>query len=127
VLDRVHLENNVDGILIVGYVTTGAGSHVVVRDSVMAGNVGSGIHAVTLAGKSPAFVFVERSSMVRNGASGILADGPGATVLLRQSAITRNGAGVTTANGGQLISFGDNANANNLGPEGVATGFRSAF
>ena len=128
VLDRVHLENNVDGILIYGPVASGgSGSHVVVRDSVIAGNAGNGIRAFTQPGKSPAFAFVERSSFLKNGANGILADGPGATVLVRQSTITRNGAGVATVNGGQLISFGDNANANNIGPEGVATGFRSAF
>ena len=32
VLDRVHLENNVDGLLIDGIATSGPGSHVVVRD-----------------------------------------------------------------------------------------------
>ena len=128
VLDRVHLENNVDGILIDGAVAAGsAGSHVVVRDSVMSGNVGSGIHAFTQSGKSPAFVSVERSSMVRNGASGILADGPGATVLLSDSAITRNGTGISTINGGQLISYRNNRNNNNLGAEGAATGFFGLF
>ena len=127
VLDRVHLENNVRGLFVVGLNAIGAGAHVIVRDSVISGNASNGIYALTLPGTSPAFVLVERSTMVNNGQSGIRADGPGATVLLRQSAITRNGAGVTTVNGGQLISFGDNANANNIGPEGVATGFRSAF
>src|SRR5262249_22787894 len=33
VLDRVHLENNVDGLLIDGIVTPGPGSHVVVREN----------------------------------------------------------------------------------------------
>jgi len=127
VLDRVHLENNVTGLRVDGNFATGNGIHVVVRDSVLAGNAANGIHAVTTAGKAPAFAFVERSSLVNNMGNGILADGPGATVLLRESTITRNGAGVGTSNGGQLISFGNNANANNIGPEGTATGFRSAF
>jgi len=127
VLDHVHLENNVDGVIIDGSVTTGAGSHVVVRDSVISGNAANGIHALTIAGRSPAFAMVERSSMVNNGQSGIRADGPGATVLLKESTITRNGTGVSTVNSGQLISYGTNTNNNNLGAEGTATGFLSAF
>ena len=127
VLDRVHLENNVDGLLIDGTGASGPGTHVVVRDSVMSGNVANGIHAVTIAGKSPAFVLVEHSTMVNNGQSGILTDGPGATVLLKESTITRNGTGVSAVNGGQLFSYGNNTNNNNLGAEGTATGFLSAF
>jgi len=125
VLDRVHLENNVDGLLIDGLVASGPGSHVVVRDSVMSGNAGNGIHAVTVPGQSPAFVFVEHSSMVRNGAAGVLADGPGATVLLNDNSITRNGTGISATNGGQLFSYGNNKNNNNVGAEGAPTGFFS--
>ena len=125
VLDRVHLENNVDGLLIDGILTSGAGSHVVVRDSVISGNAANGIHALTIAGKSPAFAFVEHSSMVNNGQSGIRADGPGATVLLNDNTITRNGAGISAVNGSQLISYGNNKNNNNVGPEGAPTGFYS--
>ena len=127
VLDRVHLENNVDGLLIDGIVASGAGSHVVVRDSVISGNAANGIHALTIAGKSPAFALVERSTMVNNGQSGIRADGPGATVLLKESTIARNGTGVSTVNSGQLISYGNNTTNNNLGAEGTATSFLSAF
>ena len=127
VLDRVHLENNVDGLLIDGAFAAGPGSHVIVRDSVMSGNAANGIHVLTIAGKSPAFALVERSTMVNNRQSGILADGPGATVLLSESTITRNGTGVSTVNNGQLFSYGNNRNNNNLGAEGTATGFLSAF
>ena len=120
----MHLENNVDGLLIDGILTSGAGSHVVVRDSVMSGNT-IGIHAFTRPGMSPAFAVVEHSSMVNNGQSGILADGAGATVLLNDNTITRNGAGISAVNSGQLISYGSNKNNNNLGPEGAPTGFLS--
>ena len=117
-----HRARRIDGV-----VTSGAGSHVVVRDSVMSGNAANGIHALTRPGAPPAFAVVERSSIVNNAGSGILADGPGATVLLSDSTITRNGTGVTTVNGGQLFSYGNNRNNNNLGAEGTATGFFSAF
>jgi len=122
-LDRVHVENNVEGISIGG--NTGVGAHVVIRDSVLAGNAANGVRAHTTTG--PAFALVERSSMVGNHASGILADGAGATILLKESTITRNGTGVSTINSGQLISYGTNTNNNNLGAEGAATGFLSSF
>ena len=127
VLDRVRLENNVEGLSIVGSFTTGTGAHVVLRDSIMSGNVGNGIRALTTAGHAPAFALVERVSTINNAQSGIRADGAGATILLKESTITRNGTGVTTVNSGQLISYGSNTNNNNLGAEGVATGFFSAF
>ena len=127
VLDRVHVENNVDGLVVVGFISTGIGTHVIVRDSVISGNAANGIHMVTQAGKSPVLALVERSSLVENAAAGILADGPHAIVLLKESTITRNGTGVSTVNSGQLVSYGTNTNNNNLGPEGTATGFLPAF
>ena len=128
VFDRVHVENNVEGLLIDSTSATSAlGVHGVIRDSVFAGNAANGIRAVTAAGKPPAFAFVEGSSMVNNAGSGILTNGPGATVLLGRSVITRNGTGVTTVNGGQLISYADNKNNNNVGAEGTATGFPGGF
>ena len=128
VLDRVHLENNVYGVRVDGNGGAGGpGAHVVIRDSVVSGNVGSGIIATTVPDQAPAFIFVERSSTVNNAASGIRADGPGATVLLSDSTITRNGTGVTTVGGGQLISYGNNRNNNNIGAEGTATGFFAGF
>jgi len=127
VLDRVHLENNVHGLFVAGFNATGAGAHVIVRDSVISGNASNGIYAQTAPAKSPAFLLVERSSMVNNGQSGIRAEGPGATVLLKESTITRNGTGVSTVSGGQLISYGTSTNNNNLGAEGTATGFFAAF
>ena len=121
VLDGVHVENNVDGLVINGSFSTGAGVHVIVRGSVFSGNAGNGIRAVSAPGKAPAFALVERSSMVNNLQNGLLADGPHATVLLKDNTITRNGAGISAVNGGQLISYGNNTNNNNIGPEGAPT------
>src|SRR5262249_55702882 len=101
VLDRVHLENNVDGLLILGRNQFVGSVLVVVRDSVISGNASNGVHALTQAGVAPAFALVERSAIVNNRQNGILADGPGATVLLSDSAVVRNNAGITTTNSGQ--------------------------
>src|SRR5215470_13273487 len=114
-----NLENNVEGLFIDSTFTgTGNGAHVIVRDSVLSGNAGNGIRALTQAGKPPAFAVVERSSMVNSGQAGILADGPGATLLLNDSTIARNNVGINTVNGGQLISYRNNRINNNIGPDG---------
>ena len=128
VLDRLHLENNVIGLQLDATLTSGAnGIHAVLRDSVISGNAGDGISVITQAGNPPAFLLVDRSSTVNNAGNGIVANGPGATVLLKDSTITRNGAGVSTVNSGQLISYGNNRNNNNIGPEGVATSMYTRF
>jgi hypothetical protein len=72
VLTRVQVENNTHGILADG--TGSTGSIVVhVRDSVVAGNTGNGIAAVT--GTAPTGVVVDRSSSGANAGNGINAEG----------------------------------------------------
>jgi len=122
VLDRVHLENNVVGLWVDGTNSTGNGTHLVIRDSVVSGNAGDGIYAVSASGKAPAFVFAERTSVVNNVAAGILANGPRATYLLHGNVVARNGTGIGAGNGGQLISYGTNKVNNNLGTDGIPTG-----
>ena len=121
VLDRVRLQDNIEGLFIDSRNGTGPGVHVIVRDSVMSGNLANGIRALTVAGHAPAFAVVERSAMVSNRQNGILADGPGATLLLNDSSVVRNNAGITTVNSGQLFSYGNNRINNNLGPDGAPT------
>jgi len=53
--------------------------------------------------------------------------GPHAVVLVSGSTITRNGVGIDVIAGGQLISYGNNRNNNNIGAEGTATAFFSLF
>ena len=125
VLDRVHLENNVIGLWVDGFHGNPNGAHVIVRDSVISGNAGDGIQARSMPGAAPVFVLVEHTSSVNNGGIGIHADGPHATILLKDNTITRNGIGINAVNSGQLISYGNNTNNNNLGSEGAPTGFFS--
>ena len=49
-------------------------------------------------------------------------NGPRATIVLGDDTVTRNGAGISAVNCGQLISFGNNKNFNNIGAEGAPTG-----
>jgi len=123
VLNRVQLENNVFGLKADGHFTSGGTMRIVMRDSVVSGNAGGGIIATTSAGAAGVLFFVERSSFVNNAGAGILASGPRATILLDGNVITGNGTGISAVNSGQLISYGNNKNNNNLGPEGAPTGF----
>jgi len=122
VLDRVHLENNVIGLFVDGSQGTGNGAHVVIRDSVVSGNASDGIRAFSMPGRAPAFLVVDHTSSIDNNGTGILANGPRATILLRTNFVTRNGVGISAVNTGQLISYGDNGVNNNLGVDGVPTG-----
>jgi len=118
VLDRVHLENNVIGLAVERGGDDPA-AQVVVRDSVVSGNASHGIY--TQSGGSQSFVVVEHSAVLNNGGTGILADGQHAIALLNGNSIKRNGAGINAINGGQLISYGNNRNNNNIGAEGAPT------
>ena len=123
VLDHVHLENNVRGLWVTGLNAGGApGGRVVLRNSVVAGNAGNGILAETNADGAPVLIAVEDSVIVNNGGDGIRADGPGATILLDDNTVARNAAGISAANRGQLISYGNNRINNNLGSDGAPTG-----
>src|SRR5262249_52857351 len=107
VLDRVHLENNVNGLGLNVCCGLTAQNHVTVRDSVVSGNASDGIVATT-SGAGTALYVVERTSVLNNGGTGILATGGHATVLLSDNAVARNGTGMGAVNGGQLISYGNN-------------------
>src|SRR5262249_17070430 len=121
VLDPGHLENKVIGLKVDGSQSTGNGAPVVVRHSAVAGKAGDGILALSASGKAAAFILLEHTSSVNNGGTGIHADGPHATILLKENTITQNGTGIAATNGGQLISYGNNSNNNNIGPEGAPT------
>src|SRR5262249_29172373 len=108
VLDRIHVENNVIGIMVDGHLTSGNGAHVILRDSVVSGNVADGVLARTQSGKGPAYIIVEHTSTVNNVGIGIEADGPRAVVILNDDTIARNGTGISAVNSGQIISFGNN-------------------
>src|SRR5262249_4086974 len=89
VLDRVHLENNVVGLLVDGFHGNPTGAHVVIRDSVVSGNASHGIQARSAPTGAPAFLVVERTAVVNNAGTGILAGGPHATMLLDGNVVAR--------------------------------------
>jgi Right handed beta helix region len=104
ILDRILLESNVTGLNVDGTASSGRAVHIVIRDSMVAGNAADGIVATSAPGKIPISIVVERTSSVANTGNGILANGPRTTVLIRDSVILGNGTALSTINGGQLIS-----------------------
>jgi hypothetical protein len=120
VLNRVQVESNFHGILVDGTGSTGV-ILAEVRDSVVAGNRGHGIAAISNAGASPTGIVVDRTSSMLNAASGILAQG--AAVHLGNSTVTGNTTGLNVA-GGQILSYQNNqtsGNFNDGAPTGVLT------
>ena len=120
VLDRVRVENNTYGIFADGTGSTGL-ILVQVRDSIVTGNTGNGITAVTNSGASFTGVIVDRSLSVFNAGTGILAQGAGALVHLGNSTVVGNGAGLGAQSGGQITSYQNNqASGNSI--DGAPTG-----
>ena len=105
-LDRVRVENAAShGISISGGATTGAIT-ATVRDSVSAGNGGTGIAAFE-SGSGTIAIMVHRSASVNNG-FGIIASGAGATVRIGDSTVTGNGTGLLAQSSGVIVSYGTN-------------------
>jgi hypothetical protein len=121
VIERTRVENNFQGILADGTGSTGF-ILVQVRDSIVAGNRGHGIAAISNAGASLTAMVVDRTSSLINGASGIFSQG--ATVHIGNSTVTGNNTGFNAGSGGQILSYQNNQTSGNFtdgAPTGVLT------
>ena len=106
VLSQVHVENNSLGIKVD---STGATGTVNLRviDSIAAGKINSNLAAFTTNGKGTANVMINRSSLSASNV-GLRSDGPTTTVCIGSSVIFGNVTGAVSANGGTLVSYGNN-------------------
>jgi len=111
-LENVVSTNNVIGIRADGSASTGGGIVVSVSNGVFSNNDHSGVVAIAPGGGQSVNMMLADSTSANNGvvtgASGVRADGALSTVRMSGTAITGNGLGVSTANGAQLLSYGDN-------------------
>jgi hypothetical protein len=115
VLDRVRVEHGAfSGIHLQGRGTTGS-IKATVRDSVAAGNAGAGILAND--DGSGTTVMVDRSAFANNG-SGVVADGPTATIRIGDSTVSGNTTGLSALSGGVIASYGTNK-VNGNGTDGA--------
>jgi hypothetical protein len=112
VIERTQITGNTYGIIANGFASGTA--LVEVRYSTIADSVFDGIWAVTQG--TTASVVVEHSASIRNGGSGVNAQGPGAYVSLRDSMVDWNATGLTASGGGLILSYQNNLIAGNLSP-----------
>jgi hypothetical protein len=110
VIERTQVANNTYGIVANG---TGGTVLVEVRYSTIANNAVDGIRAV---GGSIASFSVEHSASVRNGGSGINAQGANSFVVLSDSTVAWNATGLTATGGGAIFSTQNNVIGGNANP-----------
>lgn len=108
VLNRVNIENNLNGIRASSGATTGAVT-VTVTDSTASGNKFNGVVAIAAGGNpAEAQITVDRATIAGNGANGLRADGLGAVTRVSNSVITGHANAVGVANSGVVESFQNN-------------------
>jgi hypothetical protein len=86
-------------------------SQVFVSDSTLADNLGGILVKPT--GSDEVAAFLDRVRVDGNSAAGVTADGEAALVRINHSIVTGNGTGLSAVNGGELVSFKNNAVAGN--------------
>lgn len=82
-------------------------SEIFIADSTLAANLGGILVRPTLS--EPVVAFLVRVQIEGNSGVGVRADGATAEVRISDSTVTNNGTGLSAVNGGQLISFQNNA------------------
>jgi hypothetical protein len=89
------------------------------RDSTISGN-GNGVVVTAPAGGGSASVSVQDSEVARNGTYGLAANGPLGQIVVGNSVVTGNAVGVFAADGGAMVSAGNNG-VNGNGYDGAFT------
>jgi hypothetical protein len=117
-IDGTSVQNNSSGIA-VDTSTANAVAAVTIRDSVIAGNSGTGLSA--RAGTQALIVGVHKTSINSNSLAGISSDGTNSTVRIGESIVSANGTGLSVVNAGKIVSFSSNIFAGNLSSDGAAT------
>lgn len=113
---RVTAEQNSAGITIDGTTSTGT-IRATVRDSVLAGNNGTGLWAQSSG--APVGVYVVNASSVENGTAGINAGGTNAAITLMNASILGNNIGISSTGGANIYSYKNNAINFNFGGDGA--------
>jgi hypothetical protein len=103
VIDHSNINGNFFGV--VGDGRSGGVVHATVKDSVISGNAGNGITAVS-AGSSVALL-LDQTAVTANHI-GLFASGSGAAILARNTSIFDNTTGLESVSGGKLLTAGTN-------------------
>jgi hypothetical protein len=109
-LDRVRIERNLVGLKVEDR------ANVTIRDSVIARNTNEGLFVDSEA--EAAELNVESSMITHNGVAGIRSEGGKAIVRMARTSLFNNKSGLVSA-GGDILSFGNNHNADSGAPTGT--------
>jgi Right handed beta helix region len=107
ILDNVRIVDNAG----FGLKFNGPGT-VALRNSVVAGNSGNGVW--TVGSSSSAALTASDVAVSRNNQVGLLAQGAGAKITLRNSVVSGNAQGVQSSGAGAIVSYGNNGIYANL-------------
>jgi hypothetical protein len=114
VLNNVNIERNNVGL------QANPGSAVTARHTTSVANRLDGFNAT--GNGTASTIFLDNCTSAFNGSNGMQATGAASIIRMTQCSITGNGLqGVTSAAGGQVLSFGTNNNDGNTGLAGVPT------
>jgi hypothetical protein len=117
VFNRVEVNNNANGGIVVSGETSTGTINATVSGSVAARNSYAGFVAGTATGQAPTTLTLFQSVATSNG-NGIRAEGVGATLRAAQSMVTGNTSGWVVSQSGVVQSYGDNyidGNGSNTG------------
>jgi hypothetical protein len=113
-INTTTVQNNSAGIL-ASTVGTTAAMAVTIRDSVVAGQSGTGITAQA----GPALIMNVDRSAVTSNSTGIVSDGANALVQLNGSTVSANSTGLSLVNSGKITSFSSNVLQGNFVANGA--------
>jgi len=119
-LDRIHLENNDSGIIIMLSTSAANVVNASLRDSVVAGNRNIGIYAGHANGNGSVRLMIDRSAVLGSTNSGIVAAGANAKVFVGDSTFSGNAFAMSPA-GGTIATYGTNKVHGN-GADGSSNG-----
>jgi hypothetical protein len=120
-MNRTEIRDNSSGMRISGAGNTG-GNRVGLVQSAVTGNVGDGLVITAPPGAGISTIMISESSVMNNGATGILVDGNNAYAIVCCSNITGNNIGFAVTTNGNLLSYGNNNNNLNITSNGIPTG-----
>src|SRR5262249_51186466 len=117
-LDGLRVENNAVGVL--AFAPSGTTIQLEMRNSEVSGNSNLGFAAESGGGVVTALI--DNSTIANNGGTGGYSQGTNSFLFVSRCTITGNGVGWTFNAGGNVVSFGNNNVALNIGANGTPSG-----
>jgi hypothetical protein len=114
------LNNNGNGLLVDGSTSAGTQMQVVLRDSVVAGNIVAGVSVTSARGNTPSRIAIDRTTVVGN-TTGVSSTGGGADVTIGFSMVSANTTGLRFIAPAELRSYQTNQIRGNIADNGASS------